>query len=359
MSPADNRKDKEKDMAIRLDAMSDGKKKRVYEMWANTSFDNDGVVQNTPCRGGISKDSYTFRANGKNACDTLADVFGLQPNAQTFKEKFCQACCGNGQEESRITRLHSSALCALLFFYNVTENNRLTLTLDGREVAFDRSYFEYKNTVIKGRKPSSVDVVLTGKDKSGKSVVLFLESKFAEYYYSSKCKHTGISTQYLHNEYSKPLYDGVIKGMGIRIEDGGSEYFSLVSNESVYLEGIKQMISHYVGVRNLLCGKVCDESPAHQAVSKAIIDNEADVILGEIVFDRCIGDLKLGRGRTADKTALESYEELFTRLAEAMNEQLKRENITRFTVCKVLLKYSALLDAPRIDSKVKEFYCRH
>lgn len=69
----------------------------------------------------------------------------------------------------RIARLHSSSLCALLFFYNVSKKNPYSMEIEGENYAFTYSRFEYQNTVIEGRNPSNMDVVLVGtEERSGK-----------------------------------------------------------------------------------------------------------------------------------------------------------------------------------------------
>ena len=90
-------------------------------------------------------------------------------------DQAAMACGGSGQEERRITTLHSSSLCALLFFYNVTDNHPLTIKGVG---TFKESVFEFRSPVRDEEHPSCMDVVLIGEDEEHKPLVLFLESKF-------------------------------------------------------------------------------------------------------------------------------------------------------------------------------------
>lgn len=349
-------------MDIDFDAIS-GSKGRVYRaMWDNDKFKSlfSDKIEKTISKGRESNDSYRFKVSG-NKADTLIGVFGLA-NAQTFKEKFGQVRDGDGGEANRIERLISSALFALLFFYDVTRDNPLKLALDDKEVTFIDSIFEYKNVVIAGHKPSNVDVVLIGKDKSGKDVVLFLESKFAEYCYAANRKSCEVSNKYRDNNskqsYSKPFYQGgVMPGTDLQIESKDKGHFVLKPSEAAYTDGIKQMVSHYVGIRNMLDGKSADKR--YPRVLQ-IIGNGADVFLGEIVFDSRIGDMPLSWVKTSsNKTALASYEELYGKLSKVMNGIISSNCPYNFKALNTLLRYSSLTAADctyRIDSKVKDFY---
>lgn len=59
----------------------------------------------------------------EDALTALKRVFSIKDC--NFDAKFGQACSGFGREERRIATLHSSSLCALLFFYNVTKEHPL------------------------------------------------------------------------------------------------------------------------------------------------------------------------------------------------------------------------------------------
>ena len=128
----------------------------------------------------------------------LINIFNIK-DSTLFEEKYKMAVGGSGNEGDKITTLHSSSLCALLHFYNV-EKHALTLEFKTknnkngeikRRVRFTKSVFEFKSPVIDN--PSNMDVVLIGKDEtSNEDVVLFLESKFAEYYLSAGTTCRGI-----------------------------------------------------------------------------------------------------------------------------------------------------------------------
>ena len=334
---------------IDFDAMN-RKKRTLYEcMWGSEDF--DFPVEKTIFNGSASNNSYTFAgASATNAdlCGRLAELFGIR-RRDLFREKFAQSCGGDGQEGKRIAVLHSSALCALLFFYNVSEENPYRMEIEGETYIFTCSRFEYQNTVIEGRNPSNVDVVLVGTDSFGKPAVLFLESKFSEYYESPGKR--SISVEYLKNNYGQAIYKGDrLAQMGFRItEQAGGANFTLCSDETCYIEGIKQMISHYIGVRNL-----CDQPDTRDDPVVRKISAGAKVLLGEILFTKGIGQLPVENGGEC----FAAYRKKYMVLADALNEQLEKDGPSgKFTVLRDLLSYSQFQDKAFIqEPQIKRFY---
>ena len=336
---------------IDFEAMSKGKRALYECMWGSADF--DFPVEKTVFRGTASNNSYTFAdissENADRCANRLAELFGIR-RPDLFREKFAQSCGGSGQEWRRIAVLHSSALCALLFFYHVSEENPYRMEIEGETYIFTSSCFEYQNTVIEGRNPSNVDVVLLGADSAGKPAVLFLESKFSEYYEGTG-KTLKIAAAYLEDRYGKTLYsEGSLKKMGpYTKEQEEAETFTLRSGETCYLEGIKQMISHYIGLRNL-----CDSPDGRDdAVAKAVSAG-ARVLLGEILFTKGIGQLPVGSG----EECFASYRKKYRLLAGALNAQLERDGISgKFTVLRDLLSYSQFQDKAYIqEPRIKRFY---
>lgn len=330
------------------------KKSALYEcMWGSKEF--DFPVEKTVYKGKVTDNSYTF-ANTANTTedgcrDVLADLFGIKEK-EVFRSKFKQSISGSGQELKRIGTMHSSSLCALLFFYNVTEDNPYIMEIDGEEYVFTYSCFEYQNTVIKGRNPSNMDVVLVGKhNKSGKIVVFFLESKFSEYYERTG-KQLEIAAAYLQNIYGKFIYrDAGIAKMGFEVvEEKENKNFILRSDENCYMEGIKQMISHYIGVRNL-----CDKPDAKDDIVANAVSKGAKVLLGEILFTKGIGQLPIddnGEG------CFEAYQKKYRVLAKVLNDQLTKDGMSdRITVLHDILSYSGFRDKEYVcEERVKKFY---
>ena len=165
-------------MKINYEKITNQNKKKVYKLWEEYVFNENEIVLN-----GKKDHSYEFAINGKDVLtllsDNLASFFSIE-DKDLFDKKFRMACSGNGGEGMKISTLHSSALCALLFFYNVCNNNPLVIK-ELPEYEFVDSVFEFKNKVI--GYPSNIDIVLLGykKSNSDEKIILFLESKFSEY----------------------------------------------------------------------------------------------------------------------------------------------------------------------------------
>ncbi len=356
-------------MNIDFKSMDDEMKKLYTVLWEDNEFIENSanhIEQSINRRYKVpSRNSYCFSGTEEPE-ELLTKIFGIV-NPELFEEKFNMSVSGSGQELSKIRTLHSSSLCALLHFYNVTEVNPLTLSLGTdkkqRTAEFTKSVFEFKSPVIIN--PSNMDVVLIGKDiESGEDIVLFLESKFAEYYTSASTKCKGISQKYLDNKYGSDLYkDNVLTRLGLKRNNYDTKNFELVSmSEPFYIGGIKQMISHYIGIRNVLNKKYCEEKKQDNAskqkeVEKAIETGNggkgAIVILGEIVFDRFIGDLELKPGLKCGAIYSQKYEIL----ADEIGKLIKNEKVERFEILKKELGYSLFLTNPhKIEDRIRQFY---
>ncbi len=337
------------------------KKRSLYEgMWGSSDFDYP--VEKTIYRGAPTDNSYTFAEayiKDKDAgediqedyCrDRLADIFGVV-DTELFRDKFHMSIGGSGQELKRIATVHSSSLCALLFFYGVSENNPYELNIDGKDYVFTDSYFEYQNTVIEGRNPSNMDVVLVGNEKeTGTKTVFFIESKFSEYY-ERPGKQLSIATEYLNDKYGKAVYrSGCFEKMGIRIEEkAGESEFSIETDNSCYLEGIKQMISHFIGVV-----KLCENPTSKDDAIANAVAAGAKVILGEILFTDRIGDLPVNK----NEKCFASYRGKYQILSEELNKQVEKVNMNdKVEVLSDILSYDIFKDAKCIkEDRIKRFY---
>ena len=316
-------------------------KKEIYEsLWKNCDFDFEVAKK------GNKDPSYEIAFSDKTLIDFVGDKialsFDINKNKKTFAKKFQMACSGTGDELKKITTLHSSSLCALLFFFNVDNKKLVIPSLS--EYEFTESYFEFKNKVI--GYPSNIDVVLLGKNiNTGKKVILFLESKFSEYITGTGIiKASKIESYFKTDRYSAPIYESIDK----------EEYFDFKKkdgfyNSEKYNEGIKQMISHYYGIRNFM------EKPAdNEDVYKNIREYGAEeIILGEILFDNFAKDNKL-------EEKLINYKKDYSKLADIINDEYKKdekkpENI-EFKVLTESLVYSDLQEYISDFPKIKKFY---
>lgn len=167
----------------------------------------------------------------------LKAAFGVE-NPSRFDEKYEEASTGSGNPCKDFDSLRSSALCALLSFYNIKD-----LEING--IHYDKAYFEVQNVVITGEKPSNMDVVLVSNDNK---TILFLECKFSEYKSNAQ--------QLVPNAYldkcamSKQLYE-LIVNEGLGTIDPGDKKF-IFRTKCAYSQGTKQVISHLVGITSFL-----------------------------------------------------------------------------------------------------------
>ena len=320
-------------------------KKEIYEyLWGNCDLDFEVAKK------GVTDPSYEIAFSDKTLIDFVGDKialsFDINKNKDTFAKKFQMACSGTGDELKKITTLHSSSLCALLFFFNVDNKKLVIPSLS--EYEFTESFFEFKNKVI--RYPSNIDVVLLGKNiKTGKKVILFLESKFSEYITGiGKIKASKIESYFKTDRYSAPIYESIDKEENFDFDFNKKDGFY---NSKKYNEGLKQMISHYYGIRRFMKGEFVDDN---ENVYKNIREYGAEeIILGEILFDNFAKDNKL-------EEKLKDYKKAYSKLAEIIKEQYEKdetkpENI-EFKVLEKSLSYSELEKYISDFPKIKKFY---
>lgn len=222
----------------------------------------------------LPKDKFFYRSKSKNSIgfkidlakpvsDFFYNAFDLE-NPDVFEKKLEQSISGDGGELSKNNALHSSSLCSLLLFYNVSENNPFYVTFkDGTIHTYTKVYFEIKNKVI--RNPSNMDVVLVNEKTKE---ILFIECKFSEYLAHS------------NNYKLKKSY-----------VDKYGDYFDAINFKEmkVFPEGIKQLIAHYIGIKNFkecnykkgtLKGFYDDGDPRREIYNKQY----ANIAFMEVIF---------------------------------------------------------------------------
>ena len=304
-------------------------KNAVYEIF-NTDkickiYDNHTIIR-TPWRGKRSQRSLSIECADTKDTKDLIEIFALNDK---FDEKFKQAIEGDGQEHKRIRTLHSSALLSLLCFYGVSEDKPLMLEFDNRSVSFTSSEFEVRNKVAQdlSGKPhySNIDVLLCGKDKNGKKVKLFLESKFSEYL--NWGKYSGISDEVYGCTYRRLAK--VFKKMGLTYKDDA--LCSAQGYTRHYAGGIKQMISHFIGLKNeIKNGKYPD----------------ADIYLGTILYE-------FPEGVDNEHKKLGDYKKDYKTLAEGLNALTE----SKLKVLEECFTYQEIFKAyQHLDENVKIFY---
>ena len=317
------------------------KKREIYSyLWDNYNFDFE-IVQS-----GKKDPSYEFGFSGNSLIEfvgkSISDSFKINKNQKTFINKFKMACSGTGDELKKITTLHSSSLCALLFFFNVDNKKLIFPSLNKYE--FTESYFEFQNKVI--GYPSNIDVVLLGKNiENGNKVILFLESKFSEYITGIGKKSVGKS--YFNPDcYSLPIYESVEKNKSFDFNKENGFY-----NSKKYNEGLKQMISHYYGIRRFMEGEFVDDK---DNIYKNIKESKAsEIILGEILFNDFSNVSSL-------KKFLDDYEKDYSSLASIINEQYqkdgKKPKDVSFRVLQTSLHYSELRSYISEYPQIEKYY---
>ena len=192
---------------------------------------------------------------------------------------------------------------------------------------------------------------------------------------------SGESSAFISDSYrnkkaiSKPIYDKIeqvgfeIKEDEIEVNDENGEKkirkgFKLESTVGeTYPDGIKQMISHYIGIIRRLKGDSLssDKNDENIAITYEVLNalNRADskVYLGEILFD---GFVKLdwydGKG---PEEILDNYSRSYEKLATVLNDEIQSSKyVEKFQVLKENIKYSEVMNNNKmqIDESILRFY---
>ena len=221
--------------------------------------------------------------------------------------------------DHRITTVHSSALAAMLCFHNISEENPLTVKLDGKDYTFTKFQPEYANECMKIGGDSKIDVALFNKENR---VVFFMEAKFSEYL---ECKGGCFSPQY--KEHLSVYLDTLPKILCYSEKNGCIKIQSNQRGKGRYREGIKQMICHHIGATDFL-----EKHP-----------NYEKIFLGTLLFD-------FGK-----REELNDYSVMYEELAKNLNtlgDKIKLEN--KVFTYQDLFSYKYNKDI--LPEKVKKFY---
>lgn len=309
-------------------------KSDIVKQWIENGDIHQSIRNNSPSPNSFclkSKDTYR-----KEIPEVLIERFGIE-DKDLFRAKYIQAISGDGQEWTRITTLHSSSLAALLCFYNVTSNHVLKID----KYTFTESFFEVKTHVF-GESESNMDVVLRGCDENGMNVVLFLECKFSEYLESSKCYNISLA----YKEYYDKLglfEENAIDNISFKEKNGKISISPKDPRHApVYCGGIKQMISHYIGVSKY--AKNMENLGEHVAFKG---NKNEKVILGEILFD-------FGMHIKSSKNKLKNYRQSYYKLATKINEE---EQSTLFQMRPTIFTYQDIFNGDFIkEDNIRRFY---
>jgi len=119
------------------------------------------------------------------------------------------------------------------------------------------------------------------------------------------------------------------------------------SGEPQYCSGIKQMISHYIGLTNFVENGEEALDPKQKSNLDDIVklrNNGAVIILGEVLF---AFDDAVDKGATKRIR----YFSIYKKLAKVLNA-----NTSKICVLPEVLTYQELLKDFKLDKKVKDFY---
>ena len=323
-------------------AQKSRKYKYVYEYFADSSYDDVfnkkglKIVQ-------AGETSLQFKPT-KNKFKTLEQAFNIilpskcapKKNHSLFRTRFLEAAYGKGNELREITQLNSSALVALMCFYPVNELNPIKITLvangTNHTLSLTELHLEKENPVYSPNRPSSIDIALYGKDvSSGENVVLFLESKFGEYFGSENCR-AGKSYKQFYSEIvniqskQNPPMDIQFKAYESGVEVNGPTH---------YCDGIKQMISHYIGSEN----------------SYELNQENRTIYLGTILFD-------FSSLAPDSKNSLEDYKTCYKGLARILNSIANnhKKDIRIIDDAFTYQEFFSKVGEFKLDEDVKEFY---
>ncbi len=318
-------------------------------------------VEKTKWRGQPSENSFCFinpevkyKEREGVVLNKLKEVFDIKfEPSDTFKKKFEMAISGDGQEVKRISTLHSSSLAALLLLYSVSKSKNLECTLDGNRYIFYDCFFEVK-TNVKDTHFSNMDVVLIGENSNGGNVICFLESKFSEYFNTGMCNNISIDA-YEQKYKELGLENEAI--IGLHFEHGkgtdNQACLQIKSDHPHYCSGIKQMISHYMGVTNFIEKGIdaMDPKQKNTCFSKELnkLRNDgAEIILGEVLF---AFDKTVDKADEKGETKLSRYSFIYEKLAEILNDKTSKLHVLRH-----ILTYQDLLQGFELDKNIKAFY---
>lgn len=335
--------------------MIKGKNKDIYKIFfADNEFvkeclDNNQIYKTwwTGKGGPVYSNSSCSFIDGRNKKEEQLKTETKERLVELFKPKsierfgrcFDEAVGGSGQEWMEIATLSSSSLIALLCFYNVSPENPLCYKIGDEMCKFTQSYFECQNKIKNASSPSNMDVVLTGTiEGTNDRVILFLESKFSEYL--SGGKKDNISNQVYGDIYRSIKRSG-ISGLEF-VECGDTWTIQSKKGESHYCEGIKQMISHYLGIT-----KGIEDEHFGKESSASYIPNRnfKKIYLGEVLYQF---------PNNIDNGKLKDYADIYNDLASYFNNIAPKDS--RFSIISDIIPYQKIFERYKLDNNVKLFY---
>ena len=305
----------------------------------------------TPWRGGISNNSLTFKVDEReNQIEILKRIFGIDD--QIFDCKYKKVVRGNGHEKNKIMTLHSSSLISLLCFYKVDKQPlviEIKTEKEKQQFCFTGVSFELKNDLSYAYKQgnpdrkigskSNMDVMLFDGNFKDPKNVLFLESKFSEYLHNGAVYNI---SQEAYNDIYEDLKltngdNDINTIVDTYVNKDSKNCFKMMTQGSQtcnYLEGVKQMISHFMGA--------CTYASEHP---------DTQVYLGSIVYQF---------KNEIDKGKFENYKSTYQGIMQALQKLLEKHNTcSNLHLIDNLLTYNEVFSKDRtykLDEKVAQYY---
>lgn len=314
------------------------KAKKDFFLSADKRLPNILLAKN-PLRIGKSFASEKKKSDAiiKQQFETISSTFKIKKDKY---ELFKQAVSGSGSEWKEINQLNSSTLLAFLCFQSISKDTPLHIVLGNRGVDFTAVSFEQKNYLPKSisdrfkksHPASNMDIVLTDADNEFE---LNLESKFTEYF-TSQTKFSVAS--YYGEQYDFLFKDQYTSSRIKYCHDGKPDYnncrWETLDDGGHYIEGIKQMVSHYLGLRQ----RKSNDEFKHRRI-----------YLGEILFD------------FNDKRSHSQEDDEFTDYKKCHHELYKiLSHFSEITYIGKLLTYQKIFSLPGnsclLTPAVKSFY---
>lgn len=257
---------------------------------------------------------------------------------QRLHSMFLQATNGSGNEWRKINILHSSSLlCFLCFATADIMNNGIRIDINGVRKIFHVKRFEQPNNLsARSSTPSNIDVCLECVEP-GNECILFLESKFTEYTSTSKLSSEYISPAVYEHHYAKIFNTPFLKESGMVFVDNvfrhGKPSLCIKSAQKHYLNGLKQIISHWLGA----------QFEQNNGQFKG-----ANVFLGEILLDFNREDCSSGSMYFND------YEYIYSLTAQALNSLAGNVQVLPH-----ILSYHDIFSQLKLPPSVAQFYTIH
>jgi hypothetical protein len=282
----------------------------------------------------IQREKDQFMCNSANGpirlVKTAQEYFGFCE--EKYAENYNRQISGSGKESGKIDSIESSSCLAFSCFCNVDENHPITIEVDGDLIQFTQCYFEVQNRVI--TIPSNIDILLINYEKN---ILLYLESKFTEYICQAHQAPTIIGTKYFSN------YETLMNQLSEFVDVKSHTMIPQPAIPHIYYDGIKQMISHFIGV--------CQGPAIQDKLYFKFHDlwKKSKIYLGTILY-KFPGD-------EGNESYIECYSKLYSQLSNTLN-RVKFEDQKNVHILNQVLTYQDVFahNPDILSDKIAQYY---